>query len=718
MKQLIFFAFMVFAVSFSTIANAQINVSPWQMHRGIDKEPISFRFGSGDPFSKMNIPPSDHSGWKNAPTQGGKVHFAESSKLNTCKTELDFTYFQTIVNVPRGAKIQEFNVSFDKADDGARIYFFNAKHPNGHFNADADLGSGSTAVSQVNLVDLVAEGENKVVIVQYDNCRVLNNVQGINIKVDGKIIKTEEKPACGQFRMIGHWTFEGSSPLKDAKGNFGDLQLVGSAKVTNGALDVGNNAWAKGTGYNGKALKEKTLIAWVRMDDLNVRAGSVLTIDKTDKDEFDGIVYAEKEAGKWMSGSNMFSRTDNVRPGFKETKTGESVMMAISYGEKNGKANVKLYRNGDLIGDYTKGSLAEFGKTSEVLFGTRHTFRNSPRSFVDAKIDEARIYAGVLCQKDIKDLMKKEPTFDPDACYRLTCKFQGEGKSLATTKSGNRTIPQLAKTANSTSQIWKVTPLKGGYYRLTNVGLGEGYSLDIINVGTAQKSNKPQMYKSAGYTGQQWKITSLKDGYFRLTTKFTGEGKSLDVINDSKDIDLELRNSTMQTGQQWKFTKVDCSPAVVATGPLMEVAKGKTARQSSTKYDARGAASNAIDGNKNGNWAWSNNSITHTNDEKDPWWEVDLGGVYDISKIEIWNRRDCCWDRLKNFHIMVSERPISNNSTTQNQFIGGAHSFTSGDHPSMILEGNKRGRYVRIFLKADNMPLSLTEVEVHGRRVN
>ncbi|MEO1262000.1 MAG: DM9 repeat-containing protein [Bacteroidota bacterium] len=151
--------------------------------------------------------------------------------------------------------------------------------------------------------------------------------------------------------------------------------------------------------------------------------------------------------------------------------------------------------------------------------------------------------------------------------------------------------------------------------------------------------------------------------------------------------------------------------------PAQEVAKGKKARQSSTKYDQNGAASNAVDGNKNGNWSWNSNSLTHTQDEKDAWWEVDLGAVYDVSKIEIWNRRDCCWDRLKNFYVMVSEGPISSNSTTNNQFVSGANSFTTGDHPSMILEGNKRGRYVRIFLKADNMPLTLAEVEVYGSPV-
>ncbi len=148
------------------------------------------------------------------------------------------------------------------------------------------------------------------------------------------------------------------------------------------------------------------------------------------------------------------------------------------------------------------------------------------------------------------------------------------------------------------------------------------------------------------------------------------------------------------------------------------IALGKKARQSSDKYN-QGAAANAVDGNKTGKWTFdSSNTITHTNDQKDPWWEVDLGATYDISKIEIWNRTDeCCWNRLQNFYIMVSENPIAANSTTENQFIGGAHQFTTVKHPSMILDGKKRGRYVRIFIPGENKVLSLTEVEVFGTPV-
>lgn len=147
-----------------------------------------------------------------------------------------------------------------------------------------------------------------------------------------------------------------------------------------------------------------------------------------------------------------------------------------------------------------------------------------------------------------------------------------------------------------------------------------------------------------------------------------------------------------------------------------ELAKGKPARQSSDKYK-EGSASNAVDGNTRGSWSWKGNTITHTKPENDPWWEVDLGAVYDISKIEIWNRTDaCCWNRLQNFHIMVSKTPIKGNNKKQNQFQTGEHSFTTGAQPSMILNGDRTGRYVRIFISGENKFLSLAEVKVFGSK--
>lgn len=79
------------------------------------------------------------------------------------------------------------------------------------------------------------------------------------------------------------------------------------------------------------------------------------------------------------------------------------------------------------------------------------------------------------------------------------------------------------------------------------------------------------------------------------------------------------------------------------------VAPQGTATQSSTS--AGGLAPRAIDGNTNG--AHSNHSVTHTALEPNPWWEVQLAAPTPIHQIEIFNRTDCCSERLEGCRISI-----------------------------------------------------------------
>ncbi len=211
--------------------------------------------------------------------------------------------------------------------------------------------------------------------------------------------------------LVGYWTFEPGAELVDQTGNFNNLVLQGDATVSAGALDVGPSGWAQAIGYNGPTIFEKTLVSWLRLDDLTTTAGSVLTIDKTDVDEFDGIVFSEQETDRWEAGSSGFARTQNPVPGFAETTTGILIKMAITYQNVNGTARIKIYHDGDLIGNYDKGSLPSWaGANTELLFGVRHTVNGTTRGAVNAHIEEARIYDGVLTQAEIQALTKGDAT--------------------------------------------------------------------------------------------------------------------------------------------------------------------------------------------------------------------------------------------------------------------------------------------------------------------
>ncbi|MEZ4886004.1 MAG: RICIN domain-containing protein [Chitinophagales bacterium] len=182
---------------------SQVTHTPWQIHKGggaIDfdvrtNKNAYDRMGHGDPraYELKNIPAKDDAGWQAAPMRDGKVFFTETSTI-PCQEKIDFTYFQTIIDVPSNVNVSELTISYDRADDGARIYFFNSKSPNGHFNPDADLRyNHPNDLRNINLANQVAVGENRVVIVQFDDCATGNNVSGINIKVNGAEIKTPPK---------------------------------------------------------------------------------------------------------------------------------------------------------------------------------------------------------------------------------------------------------------------------------------------------------------------------------------------------------------------------------------------------------------------------------------------------------------------------------------------------------------------------------------------
>lgn len=81
-------------------------------------------------------------------------------------------------------------------------------------------------------------------------------------------------------------------------------------------------------------------------------------------------------------------------------------MMAISYANDNGTARVRIYRNGDEIGDYTHGQFVSFAKNdAEAIWGKRHGSVGGGPGDLDVHIEDSRIYAAVLSQAEIKKLI-------------------------------------------------------------------------------------------------------------------------------------------------------------------------------------------------------------------------------------------------------------------------------------------------------------------------
>ncbi len=162
------------------------------------------------------------------------------------------------------------------------------------------------------------------------------------------------------------------------------------------------------------------------------------------------------------------------------------------------------------------------------------------------------------------------------------------------------------------------------------------------------------------------------------------------------------------------------SPACTVADPgecsgTDNLALNKDTRQSSIY--GLGSAGVAVDGDLDGGRGpWQNASITHTNKEAEPWWEVDLGDYYEIDEIKYMGRTDCCGERLRNAYIMASPTPFNDNSLQVSLAKDDVKYIFSGAEPTpwnTIGMEKFVARYVRIQLR-DTNPLSLTEVQVFG----
>ncbi|MHC4742781.1 MAG: GH32 C-terminal domain-containing protein [Planctomycetota bacterium] len=139
------------------------------------------------------------------------------------------------------------------------------------------------------------------------------------------------------------------------------------------------------------AETDKTLVAWVAPANLNHRGGTALTIQVGDK--FDGIVFGELEAGKWMAGSNQDDYAEEKPDG----KT--MVQMAIVY-----KADkITIYRNGQTYASYRAKNIDLLSPENNIaVFGLRHV--GAASSQFSGAIEDARIYAKALTPDEIKSL--------------------------------------------------------------------------------------------------------------------------------------------------------------------------------------------------------------------------------------------------------------------------------------------------------------------------
>lgn len=90
--------------------------------------------------------------------------------------------------------------------------------------------------------------------------------------------------------------------------------------------------------------------------------------------------------------------------------------------------------------------------------------------------------------------------------------------------------------------------------------------------------------------------------------------------------------------------------------------RGKASQ--ATRFEhAFGGPDSAIDGNHIGIFSYG--SCTHTAEQEEPWWTVDLLDSYIITSIILTNRQDCCKNRLSGVRIHIGNSPKRNGRQNQ-----------------------------------------------------
>jgi hypothetical protein len=118
-------------------------------------------------------------------------------------------------------------------------------------------------------------------------------------------------------------------------------------------------------------------------------------------------------------------------------------------------------------------------------------------------------------------------------------------------------------------------------------------------------------------------------------------------------------------------------------------------------------ASRGVDGVKMGDLPGAGFLTTN---EKNPWWQVDLGARYDLDYALLYNRQsECCMERVRSLEVLLSD----NGQSWQSVYKHDGSIFGADGHPLKVDLNGQKARFLRVQLRETNW-LNLNEVEVFG----
>jgi hypothetical protein len=121
--------------------------------------------------------------------------------------------------------------------------------------------------------------------------------------------------------------------------------------------------------------------------------------------------------------------------------------------------------------------------------------------------------------------------------------------------------------------------------------------------------------------------------------------------------------------------------------------------------------------------SFSSGFVTHTNQDNQPFWLVDLGSVHTITEVDVFNRTDCCANRLREWSVSVSNDGTNFSQIFHDSRASGAGRLTKMNSGTVGFNGSNAGttnigpwtgRFVRVQINRNAEWLHLGEVQVWG----
>ncbi|SFJ01948.1 hypothetical protein [Albimonas pacifica] len=217
---------------------------------------------------------------------------------------------------------------------------------------------------------------------------------------------------AAQATPVAIYDFESGTPLVDQTGNFGTMQLHGTASLEATGLRV-RGAGTTPQGYasadyvvGSATFESMTLISWVTLLDYSARAGSALTLDTVSTDRFNGIVFGESVLQEWTVGSNNFRRLGDSVNWDATQPLNQKVQMAYTFEKTDGGAKTRVtgYRDGALLGTYEVATFEQFDVTDGVIWlGARHQAGATMVGALNAIIHRVEIHDNPLSSSEVED---------------------------------------------------------------------------------------------------------------------------------------------------------------------------------------------------------------------------------------------------------------------------------------------------------------------------